>query len=201
MKIIKLLTNPILYSSNAYLIFGAWNKIDDVNALIDTGSDGYIIDHIDRIIAGVDKNRVEKIILTHSHFDHIGGVRDIKKKYKSEVLASISAPFVDKILEPGENILLGDCYFEVIHTPGHSPDSISLYCKSEGVLFTGDLNLRTHLKDNVYSAEYIESMEKIARLKINVIFPGHGEPIDVEPEKFIQYSLQYFMHHKTTCTQ
>lgn len=190
MKVIKLITNPILYSSNAYLILGTWNKISDVNTLIDTGSDGYILDHIEKINTGVGKKPVDKVILTHNHFDHTGGTRDLKQKFDAEVLSFTATPYTTRLLKPGENLLLGDCYFEVIHTPGHSSDSISLYCKSDGVLFSGDTNLRIHQPDESYSEEFIQTIERLSRLKINVIYPGHGEPLDENPERMIRQTLQ-----------
>lgn len=190
MKIFNLKTNPAIYSSNSFLVLGSWNKLTDVNVLIDTGSDGYIIEQIEKINTGVGKKTLDKVILTHTHFDHVGAVKELKKKYGVEVLAMNKIDGVDRILKDGELLFLGDSYFTVMHTPGHSSDSLCLYCKSEGVLFSGDTSIRVYQQDESYTAEYIESIRALSRLKISVVYPGHGDPIVDNPEKIIHASLE-----------
>ncbi len=189
MKVIKLNTNPNLYSSNSYLLLGTWNKLEDVNALIDTGSDDYIIDEIEKINKGVGKRPLEKVILTHTHFDHIGALKELKKKYSVEVMAFTKVPGVDRLLVDNEMIKLGDDYFQIIHSPGHSSDSACIYCASERILFTGDTSIRVYSKDSTYTEEYIETITKLARLRVNVVYPGHGEPIDENPEGILHNTL------------
>ena len=190
MKIINLPTNPNTYNCNAYLILGSWNKLDDVNALIDTGSDGFIVSEIEKINTGVGKRQLDKIIVTHNHFDHTGGIKDIKEKIKAEVLAFNNFFGVDRLLVDGETLMLGDCLFQVLHTPGHSSDSICLYCKSEKVIFTGDLSIRVYTNDNFYTQDYIQSMERLARLDIKMVYPGHGAPMTENPEQIIKTTLR-----------
>ncbi len=190
MKIIELKTNPQIYSSKSYLVLGSWNKLSDVNTVIDTGSDSYIINHIERINTGVGKKCVDKVILTHNHFDHVGGIKEIKKKYGAEILAFNKMAGVDRLLKDGEEILIGDCYFQVIHTPGHSSDSVCLYCKSERILFSGDTAIRVYTSDHAYTDEYIKSLERLSMLRISIIYPGHGEPFIDSPEKILKKSLE-----------
>jgi glyoxylase-like metal-dependent hydrolase (beta-lactamase superfamily II) len=190
MKIFKLETNPIIYSSNAYLVLGDWNKLDDINALIDTGSDGFIQAHIRNINTGVGKVQVNKIILTHTHFDHIGGVRTLQKLYNCQVLAYVEYEENIKKLRDGEVLHLGDNYFEIIYSPGHSSDSICLYNKSEGILFSGDTQIRINSTDGTYTPEFVNTIKRLAELKLTVIYPGHGEPIMENPERILQNTLQ-----------
>jgi glyoxylase-like metal-dependent hydrolase (beta-lactamase superfamily II) len=190
MKIINLPTNPNTYNCNAYLILGSWNKLDDVNALIDTGSDGFIVNEIEKINTGVGKRQLDKIIITHNHFDHTGGIKNLKEKFKAEALAFNNFSGIDRLLEDGEFLKLGDCKFEVMHTPGHSSDSICLYCQSEKVLFTGDLSIRVYANDSFYTPEYIQSIEKLAQLEIKVVYPGHGALITESPEQIIKKTLK-----------
>ena len=190
MKVIKLNTNPNLYSSNSYLLLGTWNKLDDVNALIDTGSDDYIIDEIEKINKGVGKRPLEKVILTHTHFDHIGALKELKKMYSAEVLAFTKVPGVDRILNDNEVIKLGDDYFRIIHSPGHSSDSACIYGPTERMLFTGDTSIRVYSKDSTYTEEYIETISKLARLNVDIVYPGHGEPIDENPQEIIAHTLK-----------
>jgi glyoxylase-like metal-dependent hydrolase (beta-lactamase superfamily II) len=189
MKVIRLNTNPNLYSSNSYLILGTWNKLEDVNALVDTGSDDYIINEIERTNKGVGKRPLEKVLLTHTHFDHIGALKELKKKYSAEVLSYIKVPGVDRLLTDNEMIRLGDDYFQIIHSPGHSSDSICIYCAGEKILFTGDTSIRVYSKDSTYTDEYIETIEKLAKLKVNIVYPGHGEPISENPQSIIANTL------------
>jgi glyoxylase-like metal-dependent hydrolase (beta-lactamase superfamily II) len=190
MKIFKLETNPVIYSSNAYLVLGDWNKLDDINALIDTGSDAFIQAHIRNINTGVGKVQVNKIILTHTHFDHIGGVRTLQKLYNCNVLAYVEYEENVKKLRDGEILHLGDNYFEVIYSPGHSSDSICLYNKSEGILFSGDTQIRINSTDGTYTPEFVNTIKRLAELKLTVIYPGHGEPIMENPERVLQNTLQ-----------
>ena len=197
MKVIRLNTNPDKYSSNSYLVMGAFNTIEDVNAVIDTGYDDFISKHIDTIYTGVGKKPLDKIVITHNHFDHNGGIKQLKEKYGAKAYAYIPGNGIDYILREGEEIKLADCYFTVIHTPGHSQDSICLYCKKEGILFSGDTTIRVYANDSSYTQDYVESIEKLARLKINVIYPGHGEPYKDNPEMIIRNSLRILTNNKS----
>jgi glyoxylase-like metal-dependent hydrolase (beta-lactamase superfamily II) len=190
MKVYKLETNPGIYSSNAYLILGDWNKLEDINALVDTGSDPFIQGHIKRINTGVGKVQLDKIILTHTHFDHIGGVDILQKLYGCQVLAYTK--YIEKIrlIHDGEILHLGDNYFEVIHAPGHSSDSICLYNKSEGILFSGDTQIRINSTDGTYTPEFVNTIKRLAELKISIIYPGHGDPLKENPEGVLQNTLK-----------
>lgn len=190
MKIIKLKSNPEKYSCNSYLVLGDWNKLDDVNVLVDTGSDSYIIQEIIRTNTGVGKEPVNRIILTHTHFDHIGGVAPIRERFGASVYAYTAYDEKCLRLKEGELVRMGDAYFDVIHSPGHSSDSICLYNKSNGALFTGDTQIRITSTDGTYTREYIETMEKLADLKVKTIYPGHGDLIDDHPQELLISSLR-----------
>jgi glyoxylase-like metal-dependent hydrolase (beta-lactamase superfamily II) len=190
MKIYRLETNPSIYSGNAYLVLGDWNKLDDVNALIDTGSDAYIQSHIKKINTGVGKVQVNKIILTHTHFDHIGGVRVLQNLYGCQVLSYIEYEKNIGLIHDGELLHLGDNYFEVIYSPGHSSDSICLYNKSEGILFSGDTQIRINSKDGTYTPEFVNTIKRLSELKLKIIYPGHGDPIKENPEGLLHNTLK-----------
>lgn len=189
MKIIVLKSNPNLYSGNSYFVLGSWNKLSDLNTLVDTGTDGYIINEIENTYTGVGKVKVNNIILTHNHFDHAGGTSFVIEKYSSKLYAATKVDKLERLLVDGETILIGDEYFEVLFTPGHSSDSICLYNKKEKVLFSGDTCLRINSTDGSHTEEYINTMERLAKLEIKVIYPGHGKPITEEPMKLIKNSL------------
>jgi glyoxylase-like metal-dependent hydrolase (beta-lactamase superfamily II) len=177
MKIIMLRKNSNLYSCNAYLVLGSWNRLDDVNALVDIGQDGYIIDEIETISTGLGKRPVELVIFTHSHFDHAAGLKQIKDKYNPLVYSFNKFFGVDYTIIDGQVLRMGDNYFEVIHVPGHSDDSILLYCSKERVLFTGDTSLNIRSLDASYSDDFIAVIERLSKLKIETIYSGHDSPI------------------------
>jgi glyoxylase-like metal-dependent hydrolase (beta-lactamase superfamily II) len=190
MKIIPLMKNDKLYSCNSYLILGEWNRVEDLNTLIDPGIDGFVLQEIEHLSTGFGKVAVEQIILTHNHFDHAAGVMAIKERYKARVLASIDGPGVDEILTNGRFVRAGDDFLEVIHTPGHSSDSICLHAPAAKALFSGDTQLRVNQVDNGYTREYILGLTKLAGLNIESIYSGHDAPITVGCHALILEALK-----------
>lgn len=190
MKVICLKSHPTQYSGRSYLLLGTWNTLDDVNTVIDTGTDDFIINEIETINTGVGKVPVNKVILTHNHFDHMGGAVHLKEKYHCTVYANIlTGDLVDVTLHDGEEIRLADKYFTVIHSPGHSSDSLCLYCAEDRVLFSGDTPLLITDLSGSYTDGYVNALQRLAWLDIKVIYPGHGPPILEHAGKMIQWSL------------
>lgn len=191
MKIQNLTLGSAVYTSNAYLLTGTWNAIPDVNTLIDTGRDIKIIDAIWNSSTGVGKKRVGQVILTHTHYDHASLVPAIHKEFGSVVCGS-SPNFegIDRILKDGERLRVADLEAEVIFTPGHSNDSLCLYCEGEGILFVGDSPVIIQTRDNTYEEAFIRSLEKIASLDVVAIYPGHGSPILSDCNERIRESLE-----------
>lgn len=79
MKVMQLTKNRDIYTCNSYLLLGDWTRRDDVNTLIDPGTDGSVIEQIERPSTGCGKKGVVQVILTHEHFDHASGAAEIKK--------------------------------------------------------------------------------------------------------------------------
>lgn len=178
MKIYNLTEHSKVYTSNVYLVTGTWNSMKDVNALVDVGRDLSILEMIFTIPTGVGKKQVEKVVLTHNHFDHTSMLGNVKKVFGPRIYAySQSLEGVDRILKDGETIMLGDRYFEVIHTPGHSSDSICLFCPEEGVLFSGDTPVIIRSTDGKYEEDFIRAIEKLCRRDVKAIYFGHGKPL------------------------
>jgi glyoxylase-like metal-dependent hydrolase (beta-lactamase superfamily II) len=117
----------------------------------------------ERLLSGIDElgiQRVEAILVTHTHFDHIGAVAPIARatgapvycpKLETEVLANIMdyvpwpgfGPFesyeADHTVEGGETLELAGLSFEVIFTPGHSPGHVTYALPGEEAVFSGDV--------------------------------------------------------------
>ncbi|MDQ1265281.1 MAG: hypothetical protein QG635_431 [Bacteroidota bacterium] len=190
MKITFLKKHPSLYSCNVYFVQGTWNTISDVNTLIDVGTNGFVKDEIDRMSTGVGKKRLEQVILTHEHFDHAGGLSEIKQFYKPKVYAFSFIDGVDYLAKDGMKLRIGDQEAEIIHTPGHSNDSICIYCAEEGALFSGDTPLNIKSPGGTYSSIFIEILKRLLSLKINSIYSGHDYPIISNVKEMLEMTLR-----------
>ncbi len=189
MKIINLTSDSKIYTSNVYFLLGDWKGVDDVNTLIDVGRDPSIIEKIKGLDTGVGKKKVDKVILTHGHFDHASLLPAIKAEFAPEAYAFHSNNGTSHTLRDGQALRLADRWFEVIHTPGHTSDSICLYCAQDGVLFSGDTSLIITAMDGSYQEDFVVALEKIARRNIKAIYPGHGNPITDRAKHLIYMSL------------
>lgn len=190
MKIIPMKRTSARYSCNSYLVLGDGNRLDDVNTIIDPGSDASLLDEIQRLSTGFGTVPVHQVILTHNHFDHTGAVLALKERFNARVLAFAAGPEVDERLVDGQVIRAGDGVLEVIHAPGHSSDSICLYAPPEGALFSGDTQLRVERIGDTYLNGYVEALFAIAGRDILGIYPGHGEPLFSGCQELIDRTLR-----------
>jgi glyoxylase-like metal-dependent hydrolase (beta-lactamase superfamily II) len=174
MRVKPLDKNLAIYTCNSYLILGEWNRLEDRNTLIDPGTDGSIIEQIDRIPTGCGKRAVEQIILTHNHFDHSAGVPLLKKRYGARVLAFCDGPYVDELICNGQCLRVADGYLDVIHTPEHSSDSICLFHRESGCLYSGDTPLRYRGAEESFSMESLFTLERLAQLDLRLAYTGHS---------------------------
>ena len=95
-----------------------------------------------------DKKIVQKykkldfILNTHHHFDHVGGNEELKKKYGSKILGferdKKRIPSIDVLLKDGQKFKIGNLNFKTIFIPGHTSGHIAFYLEKEKVIFTGD---------------------------------------------------------------
>ncbi len=188
MKVYNLTKDSDVYTSNVYFIRGDWNAIDDVNVLIDAGRDRSVLEKIKNFNSGVGKKKVEKIILTHNHYDHTFMASKIKELYGCKVLAFHDEKYVDGVLKEGMLVKAGERYLEVIHTPGHTSDSICLWESKQKILFTGDTNINMSSRDHD-NEKTVFYLKKLARLDVKIIYPGHGMPIRENAARIIRDSL------------
>ncbi len=86
--------------------------------------------------------KLDFILNTHHHFDHIGGNAELKDKYGSKVLGfekdQKRIPEIDILLKEGQQFKIGNLNFKTIFVPGHTSGHVAFYFEREKVIFTGD---------------------------------------------------------------
>jgi glyoxylase-like metal-dependent hydrolase (beta-lactamase superfamily II) len=177
MKVIPLRSPVPVYSGWAYLVLGEWNRLDDVNTLIDTGTDGGIVDLLPAVSTGIGKRQVEQVLLTHSHFDHAGGVPRVTATFACPVGAMAPMDGVTRILRDGETLRIAEREAEIIACAEHSMDSMCVYVPDEGALFTGDTPMYIHTSGGSYSEDFLHFLRRLSRLHVRAIYSGHDLPV------------------------
>ena len=134
---------------------------------------------------------LDKLVLTHHHFDHSGGAKAACARFgvtayahplEMRLLEEEQAGLPVSPIREGEFVESGNMRFEAILTPGHSPGHLSFWWEEERILLGGDnvlLPSTTALvapKGNL--GDYLESLEKVKKLAPRLIYPGHGPVID-----------------------
>jgi glyoxylase-like metal-dependent hydrolase (beta-lactamase superfamily II) len=136
---------------------------------------------LERIFAILNENgwKVKYIINTHTHFDHILGNEQVAAITGAKIIQhKESTEKYDLPVEDGQIIEVGKMVIRIVHTPGHSKDSISLVVDNDIVL-TGDTLFvgncgRVDLPGSNASEMYHSLFEKIAKLQDSlVVYPGH----------------------------
>ena len=145
---------------NCYIL-----DIDNHVLIIDPG------DEVDKIIRLLGNREVEGIIITHHHFDHDGGVSELVSKYHTEVYDRYN-------LSEGEN-KIDKFKFDVIYTPGHKEDLITIYFKKDKCMFCGDFIFKDSIGrcdlEGSNERDMMASIDKIKKYDDNItIYPGHG---------------------------
>ena len=173
---------------------------DELRALIDPGNPEYMSDRLDELERdGFNAKEIDLIINTHSHPDHCGANRAFKNLSGARIaLHSAELEHLDLSKEFGRyfgmplpefkvDFHLGDklsidkTEFLVLHTPGHSPGSVSLYCKELKLLICGDLIFEGGVGRTDFPGGSIKqlknSIELVSKLDLDYLLPGHGDII------------------------
>jgi hydroxyacylglutathione hydrolase len=154
--------------------------------------------------------RPQAILLTHAHFDHIGAVDDVRDVYHIPVylheeeadwlgdsgkngskmfpVKQITARDCDETLKLGD-MQLEHFFFEVRHTPGHSPGSVSLVFHKEGYAIVGDALFQRGIgRTDLYRGDLPTLLSSITEQLLTlpedtVVYPGHGPATTIGEEK------------------
>lgn len=196
-KIIKLVVGQL--QENCFILF-------------DENKDAFVVDpggSSENIIEAIEKNSlsIKYILLTHGHFDHVGAVAALVKKYKAPVYLSkedraflespkevrasafgmqIEAAEVDVFVKEGDEIPFSEGNIKVIETPGHTLGSVCYlfenYLFAGDTLFNGSIG-RTDFPESDHSL-MVESLKKLKKLDDEIyVLSGHGPESQISYEK------------------
>lgn len=204
------MVKPIELKKGYYDVNGYFYINEDTGAgfLFDPGAEGKRISDI------IDKNGyiIEKIIITHGHFDHIGGIKELRQYKSIPVLINengkkfLSDPYYNLSAGAGvgEIRLSADGYFKdgdvisssdnslnlkVIHTPGHTLDSCIFYSEKDKLAFTGDTIFKGTYGNYRFPTGDYDTLMKTIKEKVltlppeTVLYSGHTGPTTVSAEK------------------
>ncbi len=142
--------------------------------------------------------KLDFILNTHHHFDHVGGNQELKKKYNSKIVASkideTRISDIDIKVKEGDSFKFGEIDFKIIFIPGHTKGHIAFYSELEKTVFTGD-TLFSLGCGRIFEGTYkqmFESLNKIKNLPISTkIYCGHEYT-----KKNMEFCMKYENNNK-----
>lgn len=166
----------------------------------------------DRIIQRIREldGQPRAVLLTHGHFDHIGGARELadalqisvyapeqERELMADVYLNVSLPMgghgitlvADRWLRDGEMLSLAGLQIRVIHTPGHTSGGVCYYLEEEQVLFSGDTLFCCSVGRSDFPTGNMRELHDSLHRKLLVlpeetqVYPGHGEATSIGYEK------------------
>jgi glyoxylase-like metal-dependent hydrolase (beta-lactamase superfamily II) len=189
-----LMTGP---GTNTYLV-GERQPI-----LLDTGAGvPEYLPLLKGVLAGERLGEVARVILTHRHGDHMGGVPDLRRLYPRVPVGKLvrndaSLPVPMESLDEGAVVRGEGVTLHALYTPGHASDHLCYYLEEEQALFAGDLILGGSTTvippDDGDLEAYLASLRRLLDVGVARIYPGHGpvlEPARPVIEEFIAHRLE-----------
>ena len=185
MKIIPLKRICHMRIRNSYLILGDWNRVSNVNTIIDPGNDTYVLREIEKRTRSFDMFPLAQVILTHNAGQQLEIAKSLRRNFRARILAGVDCPEIDECLGDGQIITAGDDVLEVLHTRGSAPGSVCLYSSAEKTLLSGDMDLRVNGLITGPAKDYADALLKIACRAILKIYPAHDELITSDCQELL----------------
>ncbi|WP_342598387.1 MBL fold metallo-hydrolase [Psychrobacillus sp. FSL H8-0483] len=189
--------------TNCYIVSNAEKQC----LIFDPGGEG------EKLISELHRLKLKPlaILLTHAHFDHIGAVDEVRDAYTIPVyihtaekkwlldpskngsakyaeIPSISGKEADIILNNESELQIGNFHFQLLHTPGHSPGSLTFYFEEDGFAVVGDTLFQNSIGRTDLPGGNEEQLMKAIHTKLltlpetTIIYPGHGPASTIEDE-------------------
>jgi glyoxylase-like metal-dependent hydrolase (beta-lactamase superfamily II) len=171
--------------NNTYLLLGA------TPALIDAGVGEAA--HVASIASALDGKALDRVILTHGHPDHAGGLPAILARWPSLRVFRFGEAIPDRI-DAGDTIL------QPVPTPGHSPDHMCYLDTESRDLYCGDLirhggSIVIPASKGGNLRHYLDSLTRVRNLSPRRLLPGHG-PVISEPDAAIDLYVRHRMERE-----
>lgn len=174
--------------------------------IVDAGVGNYanpVWPQLDKL--GIGPEDIAGVVITHAHHDHVSGLFIILERSKPRVyLHGLAAQYVAShigsnlvIVEDGETIETTLWPLEVIWTPGHTEGEICLYAREKRILLSGDTvfpngyygSIPTEGGHSAIEAT-VNSLEKLTKLDVEVMLPGHGMPVLMDAGDHIKLAYE-----------
>lgn len=159
----------------------------------------------EKLIEKLECKSVKYILLTHGHYDHIGGVNFVKEKTGAKVVIhkedeemlcdpnknysqNVEHIYADILVEDGTELVFGNTKITVLHTPGHTKGGVCYIFNDDRVMFSGDTLFRlTAGRTDLYGGDArteLMSLAKISELDGDYkVYPGHDASTTLDFER------------------
>lgn len=177
----------------------AWLAVGERDILVDAGS-ADSEETVGRIREDVDE--LDAVVLTHQHGDHVGSLDAVLDAFDAPLYAYADHPRRDEKLEAGDEVRIGDEACEVVFTPGHADDHVSLV--GDTSVFTGDVVVydddafgdgsfgRTDMPGQSRE-KLIESVRRLLDAlpdAVDAMYAGHGDAYEGDVRAVVERALE-----------